>query len=145
MTQDNANWLATEWDCQKLLLAFYQAIDEARFKDVAGFFAPDGEWHRAGAVVRGPAAVERIYEGRSTDTRARHIITNLVTTAKGVDTASFSLCITFYTGPGGKTAPTISGPSMVLSSHGELVRIDGNWRIRRKETIREFMVAPAAG
>ncbi|HEV2572066.1 MAG TPA: nuclear transport factor 2 family protein [Beijerinckiaceae bacterium] len=141
MTATDNNRLAAEWDCQRLLLAFYQAIDEARFKDVASFFAPDGEWHRAGAVVRGPAAVEKIYEGRSTDTRARHIITNLVTTAKDDDVASFSLCITFYTAPGGEGVPTVPGPTMVLSSHGDLVRLDGTWRIRRKQTVREFMVA----
>lgn len=144
MAAIDLNRLAAEWDCQKLLLAFYQAIDDARFHDVAAFFAPEGEWHRAGAVVRGPAAVERIYEGRTTTTRARHVITNVVTTATGPDSASFSLCITFYTGPGGKEPAKVSGPTMVLSSHGALVRLDGEWRIQRKETIREFMVAAAA-
>ena len=130
----------SEWACNRLLLSFYQALDEGRYAEVASYFAPEGEWHRGGSVLRGPAAVERVYEGRSHDTRSRHIVTNLLTTSRDADHVTFSLCITYYAGPGGPAAPTVPGPLMVLSSHGELVRQSGQWCISRKQTIREFMM-----
>lgn len=143
MPQPDLARLSAEWECHRTLLAFYEAIDRARYADVASFFTTDGEWLRRGSVVRGRAAIEKTYEGRSADVRARHIVTNIVTQQKADDVVSFSLCITFYTGTATTDVPTIPGPSMVLSSHGELARIDGRWLIHRKETIREFMVAPA--
>lgn len=133
----------SEWECHRLLLSFYKALDERRYADVAHCFAPEGEWHRGGSIVRGPAAVERVYEGRSSDTRSRHIVTNLLTTARGLDNVTFSLCITYYAGPEGPAAPTVAGPLMVLSSHGEIVRLSGEWRILRKQTVREFMLGGA--
>ena len=144
MSQSDLARLTAEWDCRNAILAFYQAIDEARFADVADFFTADGEWLRRGSVVRGPAAIEKTYEGRSSDVRARHIVTNIMTQAKADDVVSFSLCIVFYTATAANGVPTVPGPTMVLSSHGELSRSEGRWRIRRKETVREFMVAPAS-
>jgi len=143
MPQPDLARLAAEWECQRTLLAFYEAIDRARYADVAAFFTPDGEWLRRGSVVRGRAAIEKTYEGRSADVRARHIVTNILTRQKAPGIVSFSLCITFYTGTAATDVPTIPGPSMVLSSHGELALVGGRWLIHRKETVREFMVEPA--
>ncbi len=137
--------MVAEWTCRKQLLAFYAAIDAARFADLPAFFTEDCAWTRSGAVARGRAGIAKIYEGRAAGTPARHIVTNLTASATAPDAVDFSLCITYYTASRGETVPTVSGPTMILSSFGQMALRDGRWLVREMETVREFMIGTPAG
>ncbi|WP_417597352.1 nuclear transport factor 2 family protein [Pararhodobacter oceanensis] len=130
---------------QQLILGFYQAVDEARFSDAAKAFSDHGEWHRKGEVLTGPAEVEAAYFGRATDLHTRHVITNflLSDSAEGQD---FSVYITLYAGKAAEgETPSVSGPSMVLTSHGSLIQQEGVWKFAHKSTQRQFLIQPQQG
>ena len=128
---------------QHLLLSFYKALDEARFSDAATAFATNGEWHRKGEVLRGPDQVARAFDGRDPDLRTRHVVSNiLLNPSEGGQ--EFSLYITlFATNASSDAVPTISGPAMVLTSNGTLINQAGHWKIRTKQTTRQFRIKPA--
>ena len=138
MSLDSVEELMAESQCGRVLVGFYRAIDEARFSDAAIYFAEDAEWHRRGVILKGRKAVEDAYKDRGPEVRTRHLLSNLMIDVRPEGTALFSLNITFYMGVSSPdNVPTVSGPSTVLYSFGELRR-DSDWRIARKETRREF-------
>lgn len=134
---------ATQIEGQKLLIEFYQALDEARFEDAAKRFAATGEWHRKGEVLVGPDKVAAAYDGRDPNLRTRHVLTNVL-----IDEIEaglrFSVYLTVYSGQADSDdTPVVPGPAMVLTSHGELTRSGNTLKIARKETVRQFLVRPA--
>lgn len=122
----------------------YHALDEGRYADVAACFAADGEWHRRGEVLTGPARIEASFRGRDPELRVVHVISNLrlFEDQRGM---RFRLCITLYSGrAAADQVPSVPGPAMVLTSQGLLMRSGATWKIRTKRTVREFIVeAPA--
>ncbi|GGF82619.1 MULTISPECIES: nuclear transport factor 2 family protein [Mameliella] len=134
---------AMQLEAQKLLTEVYQAIDEGRYSDAAKRFAASGEWHRKGEVLVGPKQVETAYEGRSPTLRTRHILSNILID-ETLDGARFNLCITLYAGQSETDeVPTVPGPAMVLTSHGQLTRSGGLLKIAQKHTVRQFVVQSA--
>lgn len=139
---DRAVARATEWDCTRLLIRFFNAFDAFRYDEMAAMFAPDGVWHRQGKALHGRAAILAALDERSATQTVRHVVTNIDVTASAADDAQFLLYLTAYAddrgvAPDGEP-PIIAAPFLLLTVPGSCVRIDGKWRIADMTMTRTF-------
>lgn len=140
---DRAAARATEWDCARLLIRFFNAFDAFRYDEMAAMFAPDGVWHRQGKALTGRDAIRAALRERSTTQTVRHVVTNIDVTVSGADRAEFLFYLTAYAhdagaAPDGKP-PVIAAPFLLLTVPGSCVRIGGQWHIADMTMDRTFV------
>jgi len=138
---------AIEWDCAQTLTRFFNAFDQWRYDDMAGMFAPDGVWHRAGKALQGEDVIVAELNKRSRTQTVRHVITNVQVDVKDAASADFLLYVTAYIHDSGEKAtkpPKIQMPSLLLVVPGQMVRRDGAWKIASMSMNREFEFGPAS-
>ena len=127
---------AIEWDCAQLVTAFYGALDEQRYEDLAGLFASDGVWNRLGKDLVGGAAIMKAMQTR-TDWLTAHLVTNIRVSVVDADHAETTQYITLYRHEGWKPemgpAPVVL-PIGILKHWDKHVRIGGVWRIAHKRS-----------
>jgi len=140
---DDAQAMNTRRACEETVLAFVRAFDDGRPDAMLAHFAPDGVWERADGIVVGHDGIAQMMERRSKALRVRHVITNLITTQHGADEASVTSYVTVYRHdeavPASAPAP-LRGPALVGEYTDVLRRIDGRWRICRKQVQAWFKV-----
>ncbi|QBQ98724.1 nuclear transport factor 2 family protein [Paraburkholderia pallida] len=134
--EDDVESMRARRACEEAVLAFVRAFDDGRPDAMLLHFAPDGVWERADGTVAGHDGIVQMMQRRSQAMRVRHVITNMIATLHGADEASVKSYVTVYRHdeavPDGKPAP-LRGPALVGEYTDELRRIDGRWRIGRKQ------------
>lgn len=116
---------------------FFAGLDTRNHTASAALMARNGIWNRQGTELVGPDAVLAALEKRDPKRQTAHIVTNLWIE----DATDSTACVRFYmsayetqTGADGKPgAPQFLG---VRACVDELVKEEGQWRIRSKTSHR---------
>jgi len=129
-------------DIHSAVYAFFTAIDRCDDEGVVALMAPSFEWIRAGAeVIRDLPALRKTLAARSRTRVTRHLVSNVEIRSLSAGAASIHCDVLVFekndVAPG--TGPAVvPGPSLLLSSSDELVRVDGRWRIAKKQARAVF-------
>jgi hypothetical protein len=130
-----------EWDCSRLVLNFYRYLDEKRYDDLAALFDEDGAWERLGEPLVGPRKIRETMNERE-DWLTAHVVSNLMIDVVDENNANSVQYITLYRHQGwddSKGPAPVVLPLGVLRHRDALVRVDGEWKFKRK-TSRAIMV-----
>jgi SnoaL-like domain len=73
---DRESERAIEWDCTRLVISFYNLLDEKRYRELADLFAVDGAWVRLGRELIGPKAIVEAMGERGNWLTA-HVVSNI--------------------------------------------------------------------
>jgi uncharacterized protein (TIGR02246 family) len=147
--------LAVKQACAEVMARYALAVNT---RDVAGFvalFTLDGEWNRPGGhSMRGHDEIRAYIDYALADPAQRtlrHVNGAALVDVTGPDTAaSWSQTTVYDTPQGGPFPVPLSGPDMVVEYRDQLVRVDGRWLIRRRDTTVVFAArglpqVPSAG
>lgn len=66
-------------NCSQSIARFYALLDGIEEGNVGSMVAQDGVWHRQGAVLQGPAAVDQALGQRPKGRSSLHLVSNLYT------------------------------------------------------------------
>jgi hypothetical protein len=133
-------------DIHSTVHAFFTGID--RFDDdaVVALMAPKFEWVRANAeAIRDIQALRKTLAGRSRARVTRHLVTNVEIRSSSADAARIHCDILVFEkdeSPESAGPASVPGPSMVLTTSDELVRIDGRWLVAKKQARTIFKIGP---
>jgi hypothetical protein len=129
-----------EWDCQRVMLRFYDAFDRGDYAGMVAMFAAGGVWHRAGkALAKDQIAAE--LDRRPPQQRVRHVLTNILVEAKDPDHAALTCYLTAYRNPDVHRPPEqqrLRAPYLFLHVSASLVRQAGSWCLTEQVMRREF-------
>lgn len=129
--------LATKIACQDLLHHFGHALDRGANAEAAELIADDGVALRpAGAPVRGPA-VRAMLLKRSPETATRHVISNVVVTPIGTDSAEAVAYVLAYRvrADGPTPRPMPATPQVAGEWRMQFRRAGEEWQISRWEAV----------
>ncbi len=133
---------AIEADCAKLMTRSVVLLDNRKYEPLADLFGDAGEWVRGGKSFRGSAAIMGSLEERATDMVIRHVLSTIDVTVHNSDHADgIGYFLVFKaTGDGAEPAlpAPLTGPVMVAEMRDQYRRLDGVWRIHKRETARIF-------
>lgn len=138
---DRGEARAIEWDCNQLLISFYNLLDQKDYGALADLFAEDGAWVRLGQELKGRHAIMEAMRERE-DWLTTHIVSNIQIKIVDPDTAETSQYVTLYRIEGhqpSKGPAAVAPPMGILHHRDTLVRRDGQWKFKRK-TSRAVMV-----
>ena len=126
------------------VVGFYVALDGFNDDRALELVTDDVEWARAGATVRGRAAMQQALAARPRSRVTRHLVTNVDVESTGSATARARCDLLVFDasfdGPVALPA-TVPGPSMVLTVEDGLVRdAEGRWRIAHKRATTVFAI-----
>jgi SnoaL-like domain len=62
--------------CLQVTHQLFYFLDESRYRELAGLFAPDGRWQRQGELLVGRDQILQAMLKRPATQRTRHVITN---------------------------------------------------------------------
>lgn len=117
---------------RKLIARYAQAIDDARYDDLASLFAEDAEWVTPEGSVRGPQGVRDFMSayrrrGAASDTKTKHLATNSVIDIDGDTATALSDFIVVRSGPA-------DGGTVVRAGRYEdaFTKQDGEWRFAKR-------------
>lgn len=129
-----------EWDCQRVMLRFYDAFDRGDYAAMVAMFAAGGVWHRAGkALAKDQIAAE--LELRPRRQRVRHVLTNILVEARDFDHADVRCYLTVYRNPDVARPPEqqrLRAPSLFLQVTASLQRQADTWCLTEQVMRREF-------
>jgi hypothetical protein len=126
-----------ETEARALVAQFFHALDTREHAQAAALLAPDGVWHRQGMALNGADAVLQALERRPANRATAHIVSNFRMAPVGRAAVRLSYYLSAYesvTDDQGRVSP----PALVavLATTDDLVRIDGQWRIACKSSLR---------
>lgn len=138
---DSSTLRNIEWDCSKLLIKFYNLLDQKRYEEMAALFTSDGVWVRLGKELTGPSGILKEMNERE-DWLTVHLVSNIEINVIDQDRAETMQLVVQYraenydpaTGP----APIVS-PMGVLRHRDQLVRDKGAWKFERKTSRAVFV------
>ena len=116
------------------LNAFFSHLDERRYEELAAIFLPDGRWLRQGHWLDGRDPILVAMKARPATMRVRHIISNVVVTARSADEAEVRAYMTAYRGLEGQ-APALFSINLVGNV---FLRQAGRWMLAEQQLVREF-------
>lgn len=129
-----------EWDCQRVMLQFYDAFDRGDYPSMVAMFAAGGVWHRAGkALTRDRIAAE--LELRPARQRVCHVLSNILVDARDADHAGVRCYLTAYRNrdvdrPAHEQR--LRAPYLLLRVTAALERQAGRWLLTEQVMRREF-------
>jgi 3-phenylpropionate/cinnamic acid dioxygenase small subunit len=134
-------WLATE-ECKQVVLQFMALFDARAFAQMEECVTADIEWQRPDQTVRGVAQLRDVLGASPPDVRVRHVITNLQATVEDDERITVDSYYTVYRHVGALDDPQapapLAGPASMGRYRDHLVRVDGGWKIARKQTFNDF-------
>ncbi|VCU71757.1 hypothetical protein PIGHUM_03847 [Pigmentiphaga humi] len=139
---DDAVRRAIEWDCSRLMLAFYDRFDNWDYEAMAAMFAEEGVWLRAGKRLVGRQSILDELSTRATTQVIRHVVTNLIVDVLDRQHARSSCYVTAWRYDDGRPRadpPVVRWPAMLVVVTAMLERRGACWQIAGKETRREFL------
>ena len=147
---------AIEWDCQKVLRQFYHLADQREYERATDLLVPDVEWNVLGVKLRGRDNILKGLVGGVAKRTIAHVITNTVVDVIDKTHAvsrsyNSDYCVPGTTVEDGEGARPFVGPHRLEDNYTELVRVDDDWLISKREVKLIFSrkpgepVAPESG
>ena len=133
---------AIEWDCQQVMLRFYESYDDWQYEEMLDMCTPDAVWFRSGTELQGREMIHEAIKTRSTTQVVRHVITNMVVDVHDANTATVRFLLTAYRFDNGtkqQVAPLIDAPILLLVVNTEMVQHENRWLMARQLMKREFV------
>jgi hypothetical protein len=123
--------VADELAVRRILAEYCHFVDDAEFADLVDLFSPDGELVYGSVAARGPDELLTFFADRQgrPEQRGKHLTMNTVVDVRG-DTAVARSDYVHVMPAGGELVPVRAG-----RYRDELVRLDGRWRLRRREIL----------
>lgn len=123
---------------------FYARLDGIDAGSVGACFAPDGVWHRQGAVLKGPTAVDSALGQRPAGRSSVHLVANLQCEAEGEGLlrARYLLQVFRHDAAPGATGPApIDGSLLGITHTVDTWAQDGagQWLLRKKDSSVLFL------
>lgn len=116
------------------LNAFFSHLDERRYEELAAIFLPGGRWLRQGQWLEGRDAILAAMKARSATMRVRHVISNVIVTARSADEADVQAYMTAYRRLENQP-PALFSINLV----GNVFRRQaGRWMLAEQQLVREF-------
>jgi hypothetical protein len=141
MTDPTQRWLAAE-QCKDLVLRFMGLFDGRAYADMEACVIPQFEWQRPDQTLRGLAQMREVLVATPQDVRVRHVITNLRASFESDGRITIDSYFTVYRHIGALEIPEgpapLAGPASMGRYRDELVVVDGDWKIARKQTFSDF-------
>ena len=120
---------------QELCSRYCQTIDAQASEGWARCFLPDGEFEFDGHVVRGYAALREYAEAHRRVLRGRHMTLNHLYDVEGDRATGRATTVVSIATPSGYK---IMGQG---AYHDDLVKVDGEWKIRRRRVVNDHLVS----
>lgn len=124
--------------CAEAVVQFTCCFDQGDAEGAARWFAPQGVWHRREGDIRGRDALRELVRSRS-QLLARHVLSNLRVSWLPPDLAVVDSYVTAYRALGAERPAPLLQPFVVGRYRDELIRLDGHWRIARRELMVDFL------
>jgi hypothetical protein len=132
-------WLAAE-QCKDVVLRFMALFDLRDYAAMESCVTADIEWQRPDRTLHGVAQMRTVLLSTPKDVRVRHVITNLRATFEGDERITIDSYFTVYRHVGDlpEGPAPLCGPASVGRYRDELVPVEGDWKIARKQTFADF-------
>jgi hypothetical protein len=130
-----------EWDCEKLLIRFMQALDDRRYEGLANLFSENGVWFRPGQKLIGPAMIFAALKDRPAKEVRRHVVSNCTVSVQSEDKAEARSYLTVWAGDSDETGSrpvTIKAPFRVGVATTRFVRSNDRWQITEHSFEQDF-------
>ncbi|GHD98259.1 nuclear transport factor 2 family protein [Streptomyces alanosinicus] len=144
--------LLAERACERLIVDFVHRLDLGEPASVAGLFTEDAVWEWPppgdGRRIQGREALRTYFGSRPADRLSRRLMSNVLVTVTGPDTASAIAYFTTYRVDGYQAgAPIPAGPPVQVGHYADVFRkVDGTWLIASRTLHLPFGDAtPKAG
>ncbi|MEV6291094.1 nuclear transport factor 2 family protein [Streptomyces sp. NPDC051896] len=127
--------LLAERACERLIVDFVHRLDLGEPASVAELFAEDGTWEWPppgdGRRIEGREALRAYFGSRPVDRLSRRLMSNVLVTVTGPDTATGTAYFTTYRVDGHRPGgPIPSGPPVQVGHYEDTFRrLDGDWLI----------------
>lgn len=145
MTPDRLEALEMQAACIDLVNRYAQAVNDHDVETFVGLFAADGEWARPGMVMRGQGEIRAFIALRFTPAYpVRHVNGGVVVDRVGPDEARVrSITCVFDAARMVDGKALMTSPAYLAEYDDRIRRIDGAWRIQRRDTTVTFISAGA--
>lgn len=119
-------------DAAGTVIRFFRALDDRDYGRLASLLAPDGAWHRQGAVLRNEAEILHAMASRSPTMRIHHLLTNVCAEPLGeaeAEVTAYMLVVRHdsHSEPAGPSP--LSGIENIRTLRGRLRHSAQGWRI----------------
>ncbi|MQY32856.1 hypothetical protein SRB17_08150 [Streptomyces sp. RB17] len=127
--------LLAERACERAITDFVLHLDLGEPSSVAELFTEDGSWEWPppgdGRRIQGREALRTYFGSRPADRLSRRLVSNLLVTVTGPDTATSTAYFTTYRVDGYETGgPIPAGPPVQVGHYEDTFRrVDGSWLI----------------
>ena len=132
--------METELACMRLLNQFTTLNDAGRYEELVELFAEDGQFARPTApdsFVTGRAAILESFESRRSDRVSRHLLTNILISQTGDNTA----CGTAYA----RLVTALPGNRADMGLKANPVELVGDYRVDFRRTAEGWKIARLTG
>ncbi|MEU6771508.1 nuclear transport factor 2 family protein [Streptomyces sp. NPDC046759] len=132
---DSLERLLAERACERVIVDFVHRLDLGEPASVRELFTEDGTWEWPppgdGRRIRGREALGAYFGSRPADRLSRRLMSNVLVTVTGPDTATAASCFTTYRVDGYRGgAPVPAGPPVQVGDYEDVFRrVDGSWLI----------------
>lgn len=116
------------------LHVFFSHLDERRYDALAAMFLPQGRWLRQGQWLEGQGAILAALQARPATMRVRHLVSNVVATARSAQEAQVDAYLAAYRQLQGQP-PALFSINLV----GNVFRRQaGAWMLAEQQLVRDF-------
>lgn len=120
-------------EIREILHRYCFCMDEGRFAELSGLFAPDGAWVAPYRQAVGPADIEAwLSQSVPASPKRMHYVMNSIITVDGARAEARSNYLVMVEGPDGPVASVCGTYADVL------VRLPAGWKFQRRELIHAF-------
>ncbi len=119
-------------DPAQTVIRFFRALDDRDYATLAGLLAPDGEWHRQGAVLRNEADILAAMATRSATMRIHHLLTNVFAepqSGDGAQVTAYMLVVRHDAKEAPSGASPLTGIENIRTTRARLRSAGEGWRI----------------
>ena len=120
--------------CRDVVTRCIRALDGRDYDTVAGSFAADGVWDRAGEALAGPEAVRQALDKRPADLETQHLISNMVVDFPSETSAVVSYTLAAYAQRSGSAYHLHA----IFKANDRLVTDGATWRFQHRAAVPAF-------
>ncbi|WP_316776769.1 nuclear transport factor 2 family protein [Streptomyces sasae] len=140
---DPLEQLLAERACERLVIDFVHRLDLGRPASVAELFTADGWWEWPppgdGRRAAGREALAAYFGARPTGRLSRRIMSNILVTVTGPDTATATSYFQTYRVDGYEGGMVPAGPPVQIGQYEDTFRrLDGRWLLSSRSLVLPF-------
>lgn len=129
-----------EREVERLCMRYAIAVNTSDLDAFVDLFCPDAVWQRPGVpALNGQAEIRAFMAQRPTGRTLRHVNGGCLVTVHGADAASAQSQTIVYEIRGYTDLPApLDGPDLIVEYADQVRRVDGAWRLARRDTTVTF-------